>query len=599
MDSITRKIFPENTSFPQRSLRKTFTERSVQVDFVVLLLAWIVAIVIIDPRGNFPLNDDWTYATAVKRMLEQGGYYPLGWESAIMVSQVIWGALFCLPFGFSFDALRVSMLVMAFIGVFTTYLSIRLLNAPRLLALAAAFALAFNPLYLALSHTFMTDVFFSAVTLIAMLFLSRYLLGGAWSDLFIGCFFAFAAILCRQVGLCIPLAFGITMLLSRRFNLKSLAVAVLPTLLGALCFFGFRYYLMISGKTLPLDFQENTLIDELKHPNITLLATFMTYFLVATLYLGMFLLPVTLFWLLFEKGEYRRIKLLLFSVITLAFAAILISRGTLMPLGLNVLSVTGIGPQALRDTGFLAMPHVQGIRIPIWVALTLCSVIGGAALMTFALLQADRLLANFPKIVRDGGDAVALLFFLTAAIYFVPLGLTGFYDRYLIPLIALVLVPACTRVREGTRSKFIFPVLSLPLIAGMTLFSVAITHDYMAWNRARWQALDDLTQQGVAPAVIDGGFEFNGLHTYNHDKPTSEVFKSLRIPVKARRFLKSWWWVRDDEYVIAFGAIDGYSAVRAYPYERWLPAEKASIYVLKRKEPAPENPEKKAEKPEK
>jgi hypothetical protein len=30
--------------------------------FLVLLAAYLLSLLIVDPRGNFPLNDDWVYA---------------------------------------------------------------------------------------------------------------------------------------------------------------------------------------------------------------------------------------------------------------------------------------------------------------------------------------------------------------------------------------------------------------------------------------------------------------------------------------------------------------------------------------------------------
>ncbi|NJL76364.1 MAG: hypothetical protein HC892_16445 [Saprospiraceae bacterium] len=42
-------------------------------------------------------------------------------QSMTLLSQVIWGWLFTLPFGFSFTALRIASLVAGWIGILTTY----------------------------------------------------------------------------------------------------------------------------------------------------------------------------------------------------------------------------------------------------------------------------------------------------------------------------------------------------------------------------------------------------------------------------------------------------------------------------------------------
>ena len=97
------------------------------------------------------------------------------------------------------------------------------------------------------------------------------------------------------------------------------------------------------------------------------------------------------------------------------------------------------------------------------------------------------------------------------------------------------------------------------MIAALTLFSVAATRDYMTWNRARWDLLQSVMSAGVPPERIDGGFEFNGLYSYD---------ASYR-PITG----KSSWWVHDDQYLIAMGPVAGYEIVQRREYERWLPPQ--------------------------
>jgi len=83
------------------------------VDWAVITLLWGVAEILVKPIGNFPLNDDWAWGMTVKRLVEGGGYHPTGWAGMTLITQVLWGALFCIPKGFSFNALRVSTLVLS------------------------------------------------------------------------------------------------------------------------------------------------------------------------------------------------------------------------------------------------------------------------------------------------------------------------------------------------------------------------------------------------------------------------------------------------------------------------------------------------------
>jgi hypothetical protein len=126
---------------------------------------------------------------------------------------------------------------------------------------------------------------------------------------------------------------------------------------------------------------------------------------------------------------------------------------------------------------------------------------------------------------------------------------------------------------KGSTAQFRVQLLPLsfsalvPLIFG--LFAIGGTHDYLAWNQARWQALNDLmAKDGVSYKNIDGGFEFNGLYAYQ---------SGYRIDPS-----KSPWWVDRDDYLISFGPVPGYMEMRRYPFERWLPPEEDHIFVLRR-----------------
>ena len=111
------------------------------------MLVWGGSLLIARPWGDFPLDDEWAYTIAVKRLLVSGDYRPADWGNMSLVTHVLWGALFSRLLGFSFMTLRISMLVMSLAGSIGTYVLIRDCQASRWVAVAGALALAFNPLY--------------------------------------------------------------------------------------------------------------------------------------------------------------------------------------------------------------------------------------------------------------------------------------------------------------------------------------------------------------------------------------------------------------------------------------------------------------------
>jgi 4-amino-4-deoxy-L-arabinose transferase-like glycosyltransferase len=161
MEAVPRLI-------PQAERRTT--RRDCAVDLLIIACLWCISLAIVSPRGDFPLNDDWVYGRTVRDFVASGHYLPPG-EEVTFITNVLWGSLFCIPAGFSFNALRLSTLVLSLLGIFGTYFLMRELRQPRWSAVMAALVLGFNPIYYALSNTFMTDVPCTAIAVVAALFL--------------------------------------------------------------------------------------------------------------------------------------------------------------------------------------------------------------------------------------------------------------------------------------------------------------------------------------------------------------------------------------------------------------------------------------------
>ncbi|MEO0073883.1 MAG: hypothetical protein ABIK43_04400, partial [candidate division WOR-3 bacterium] len=81
--------------------------------YALISILFVAAITATNPLGDFPLNDDWSYGTAVRTLLQQGRLQLHPWTSMPLLTQILWGTLFCLPKGFSFSALRISTLVLS------------------------------------------------------------------------------------------------------------------------------------------------------------------------------------------------------------------------------------------------------------------------------------------------------------------------------------------------------------------------------------------------------------------------------------------------------------------------------------------------------
>jgi len=155
------------------------------------------------------------------------------------------------------------------------------------------------------------------------------------------------------------------------------------------------------------------------------------------------------------------------------------------------------------------------------------------------------------------------------------MGFVGFSDRYVVPLALLMCIAIVSSTKkESPPARRTGIAASVFLVGVFGAYSITATHDYMAWNRARWDALDSLlANKDVTPDLIDGGFEFNGYYLQGRVSEWSVA-------------PKSWWWVVDDSYMVCFGEVPGYAVVDHYEFTRWMPPGKGKIVVLRRQDGA-------------
>ena len=139
---------PEEDRSLMRARESAPFSRGDVAAIALICIVWTVLAFAIDPRGDFPLQDDWAYGLPVKALVERGEFRLTDWSNPTLIAQVFWGALFCLPAGFSFTAVRISTLVLGLVGLIGMYGLLRQLGAKRTVAFFGAGVVCANPIYL-------------------------------------------------------------------------------------------------------------------------------------------------------------------------------------------------------------------------------------------------------------------------------------------------------------------------------------------------------------------------------------------------------------------------------------------------------------------
>jgi 4-amino-4-deoxy-L-arabinose transferase-like glycosyltransferase len=531
----------------------------------VILSVGLVAL-LVGIRGDFPLSDDWSAAWTARHLCEDGELAFLPWSAASMVLHVGLGALACALFGFSFTVLRVVTLSWAVLALLGTYRLARLAGCDRPRAWLATGVLAVSPLFVNLSFTFMTDVPFVALVIWAAVLYLRGLEQKSRSWMLAGAVICAASILVRQNGIFVCAAATLAALVAtrtagenaERFELRERGLlAAVAGVVPVVAFVGWHAWLFVA-RGAPAGVSRRLLeLGELS-PLVLADAGFRA---LATL--GFLLLPLAPVMRLPVTRAGRRIGAAATGLLAAGAVAAWWRDGSMMFYLPNVMYDLGVGPLTLRDTLFLGMDSPVHLGAALAIPLTLASLL---SLGLFAGFISDD-----SKLVRTPGRFFLSL--LLVSMFTGSLLQAGLYlDRYLLPLLpfAAVLALSAGRLRAGA-------VTAGVLLALMASYSVMATHDYMAWNRARWTALSQLEEAGHRPADVDGGFEYNGWYLAAEEGTWPTMQQARRGQDAAK---KSWWWVLDDRFVLSFQPLDGYGLHSVVQYPRWLPPGRGAVHVL-------------------
>ena len=66
---------------------------------LLLTILWVLSGLLVNPAGEFPLNDSWSYAKPVKTLYEEGRVQMSAWTAMPLIAHVAWGWLVSTVFG--------------------------------------------------------------------------------------------------------------------------------------------------------------------------------------------------------------------------------------------------------------------------------------------------------------------------------------------------------------------------------------------------------------------------------------------------------------------------------------------------------------------
>jgi hypothetical protein len=515
-----------------------------------ILLAWVAAVLLVNPSGNFPLNDDWAFAASVRSLVRDHRFRLDAWTSMPLVVQTLWGSLWGSVLGMSPAVLRLSTAFLALIANWTLYLSLRSIGSPVRVALLLALGVAMSPVFVNLSFTFMTDIPSLSLFVLSVALFIRWFSGGAPGHLAMGLAMAFLSMFVRQLGLALFLGFAPAFILRKGARPRTVVLAVLPALLAYLAL---QAYGWVVARTigLPYFYPQKTnavliFLGKLAAFRFGVLEYPVFYLTILAFHLCLAIAPLSPLLGAFKRrprGELVRIGLLA----SLLAAMMVVLRHRLVIPG-GILTAGGSGPLTL---------YQDPPPLPPWWAATLAFA-SALGVWTLACLSIE-LGARF-RGLDNRAQSILVFLSVTAMAYLFPLSVAmgmAIFDRYTLPLVVLVVL-AGGLLTAGPASRRSVQ-LTAAMVSAVAIFAVLASHDYLAWNRTRWMVIDQ-TLRTVARADLDGGIEYRGAAGF------------MFAPIL------------DPHYALSFAPLVGYDEVRRAPVSgRILPSTPPAVLLSRRR----------------
>jgi len=514
---------------------------------LLLLAAFAAAVLIVDARGNFPLDDDWGVGLTTFTLVQTGRIEFTPFASATAYLQFLWGALWALIFGQSFTVLRASTLALSLGATLMMYALLRQAQVRRELAFFGAAALLFHPLFFWASFTSMTHVPFVFTSIVAAWFFVRAVddENRAWLVLaFLATVLSFFT---RQFAVLNAIAPLIVALMMRRKKLAMVYGAAL-IVFGALVVSG---VLIGSQKELVLH-----------RPTLTGLAMRAVHYVFFNWQSAALFFAAPLLLVLLSRGRPRmsRVALVICAIVFAAVAwRMTVHVGMPLPYmnSGNVFTDFGLGPPTLRDVFTFRMRHPFALPWLVKVVLMIVTTIGAAiaASLAVASLHKGSPLLHYAAV------------YLVCATCFAA-GMSIHFDRYSIDtawpfVVLLMLIANAARITRPAT------IAATAMLATTIVFAVGGTAEYLAWNRARWEAYAFLRANGVTLEQMDGGYEINAL---------------LALREGRKELGKRGVGVIDDRYILTFNRdVRGYELLRAFRYPRWFGLSEGAVHAQRRR----------------
>lgn len=566
---------------------------------IACALVPILCYAVVRPYAEIGINDDWSYIKTAQVLAQTGHLVYNGWGSPMLGWQAYVGALFIKFFGFSFTVVRFSTVIEAIAAIFLLQRTFLRAGVNRWNATLGTMTLALSPLCLPLDFTFMNDVPGLLVIVLCLYMCLRALQAkgerSAVAWLFAAVFFDVLGGTARQIAwlgalVMIPCAVWLMRRSSRILLWGCLScVAGISSVL----------FLMRWAARQPYIVPESAIPGRIDLNSLRFAAG---SGLEAAGLLALLAMPVLLMFV--ERlREWNRRSAAIFATGIFGFVILeIFSRVS----GGKLVFLAPFLPDYMTDSTFqkACASANQSLHLSVGnrcfpILLTSLAVLGALSAVAYSFV------GTRPRrgLERDT-DSISWLrlgvllipFTLAYALLLISVALQfEFYDRHLLPLLAILLIVATRYYQESVRAKL--PFLCVIMVALYGCFSTAAAHDEFSMYRGYAAAIKEAQSSGAPPTAILGWREYAGWaeiekvgHINNprirdpkgaYLRPPARIFPVSCNPDLVQ-FLKNAPAIRPT-YAVSLnpGECGGQVALPPVVYHTWLAPQKNAVYVVR------------------
>ena len=458
--------------------------------YVAVALLYLLSILLIQPWGNFPVNDDWDFLVhtinfskgdLIKNALIDSTFIFQGFVG------VVWGKIF----GFSFTSMRTLTMLVSLAALFGIYKILCLYQADKLVKFIILGTVAFNPMFFSSSLTYMTENYFLLLMIFSIFYFTKFLRNKDIVHFLFAVLLAGLSVLVRQFGLVILFAYLVTttyLLIKDKSNIlnkyKIYLVPIIASVLAVSCFTAFNWpqHTLVGQRQSAIERFEQVL-DTKK----VIAETFRLPWVLP--YIGFFLSPLTIIYLLKQK-KFVVVGCILFSLIMFSSIYYL----NIFPLG-NTVYVEGFYAKSDYYPDLNLFDNVVfKLLISFYISLSLTTL----AVFLFSFSR-----SNLLKPLYRSAEAILVVLLLLGTFFSVAI-IPEFFDRYFINFFILLIIYGGFMILKSLQisGKFIHATTLLPLI----IFSVFLAQDYYAATTEKVRQADLIkNDRGLKTKVFVNG----------------------------------------------------------------------------------------------